>query len=196
MSDIFTLDKFNDFSEKINIDDLYERKKQNDLGQLEIFQKILNRVHVRIKTTSRLNPNEPYCWYVVPEIILGVPKYNQANCIAYVMDKLTENGFNVRYIHPNALLIAWNHWVPTYVRTEIKKKTGISVDEYGRKIEKKDEEQEDGAEPESLEHGLMNTNKDNKTKPSKNYKPINSYKPTGNLVYNKELLNKIEDKFA
>jgi hypothetical protein len=31
--------------------------------------------------------------------------------------------------------------------------------------------------------------------PKKNYTPINSYKPSGNLVYEEELLNKIEDKF-
>ena len=32
-------------------------------------------------------------------------------------------------------------------------------------------------------------------KPKKNYTPITSYKPSGNFVYNDELLNKIEDKF-
>ena len=29
----------------------------------------------------------------------------------------------------------------------------------------------------------------------KNYTPINSYKPSGNLVYEEDLLNKIGDKF-
>jgi hypothetical protein len=30
----------------------------------------------------------------------------------------------------------------------------------------------------------------------KNYTPINSYKPSGNLVYGEDLLSKIEDKFV
>jgi hypothetical protein len=30
----------------------------------------------------------------------------------------------------------------------------------------------------------------------KEFKPINDYKPTGNLVYGKELFKKIEDKFG
>ena len=30
----------------------------------------------------------------------------------------------------------------------------------------------------------------------KEFKPINEYKPTGNLVYGKELFKKIEDKFS
>ena len=53
MSTIFTLDTNDDFSEKLNIDDLYETKKQRDLDQLDLYNKILNRAHIRIKTTSR-----------------------------------------------------------------------------------------------------------------------------------------------
>ena len=30
----------------------------------------------------------------------------------------------------------------------------------------------------------------------KEFKPINEYKPTGNLIYGKEFFKKIEDKFA
>jgi hypothetical protein len=48
MANIFTLENFSDFSEKINIDDLYEKKRQVDLNKLELFKKILNRVHVNI----------------------------------------------------------------------------------------------------------------------------------------------------
>jgi hypothetical protein len=33
MANIFTLENINDFSEKINIDDLYEKKKQYDLNK-------------------------------------------------------------------------------------------------------------------------------------------------------------------
>ena len=133
MANIFTLEKFNDFSEKINIDELYEKKRQNDVNKLELFRKILNRIHVRIKTTAA-QAKEKYCWFVVPEVIIGVPRYDQAACIAYIMDTLKTNGFLVRYFHPNTILISWSHWVPSYVRTEIKKKTGINLNEYGEQV--------------------------------------------------------------
>ena len=135
MSNIFTLENVENFSEKINIDELYEKKQQYDVNKLALFNKILNRVHVRIRTTSKQKINDRCCWYVVPEIIIGVPKYDQAGCIAYIMDKLQTNGFNVKYIHPNTIFISWVHWVPSYVRTEFKKKTGVAIDEYGNKIE-------------------------------------------------------------
>ena len=135
MANIFTLENIEDFSEKVNIDELYEKKRKQDLNKLDLFNKILNRIHVKIKTISRQKVDEQACWFLVPETIIGVPRYDQAGCIAYLISKLQTNGFNVRYIHPNLLFISWNHWVPSYVRTEIKNKTGITLNEYGKKVE-------------------------------------------------------------
>jgi len=50
MANIFTLENIDDFSEKLNIDELYEKKRQQDLNKLALFNKILNRIHVKIKT--------------------------------------------------------------------------------------------------------------------------------------------------
>ena len=200
MSNIFTLENINDFSEKLNIDELYEKKRQYDLQQLELYNKILNRIHVRIKITSRQKIDEQFCWFIVPEIIIGVPKYDQGACIAYLLEKLKTNGFNTRYIHPNTFFISWAHWVPSYVRNELKKKTGIVVDEYGKKIDKNDNnDYDDEINPENINQSLFNMKDNNIEQPQKTqkkYTPINSYKPSGSLVYNQELLNKLEDKFV
>jgi len=197
MANIFTLENVTDFSEKLNIDDLYEKKKQYDLNKLVLYNKILNRIHVRIKTTARQKIDEQFCWFLVPEVMIGVPKYDNGLCIAYLLDKIKENGFNVRYIHPNTLFISWQHWVPTYVRTELKKKTGIVVDEYGNRMEDENEKHD------SLENNMFKLNTDNNTKAvstktatsTKKFNSISSYKPQGNLVYNDELLSKLENKF-
>ena len=199
MANIFTLENFDEFSEKINIDELYEKKRLIDINKLELFKKILNRIHVRIKTTAKQNVNEKFCWFVVPEIIIGVPKYDQAGCIAYIMDTLQTNGFQVRYFHPNTVFISWNHWVPSYIRTEIKKKTGIVINEYGIKVsEKKEGDEEDiqelngqGINGQETDNNINNNNNPNmqQIKNSKKYTPINSYKPTGKMVYSEDLLN-------
>ena len=201
MANIFTLENINDFSEKINIDDLYEKKRQQDLNKLSLFNKILNRIHVRIRTVSRQKTTEQFCWFLVPETIIGVPRYDQGACIAYLIHKLKTNGFNVRYIHPNLLFISWIHFIPSYVRTELKKKTGVSIDEFGRKIEENQEEIGDqitNNEPTNPNDYLTNRGQEGeqKGKPKKEYTPINSYKPSGNLIYGDELLNKIENKFT
>jgi hypothetical protein len=200
MANIFTLENIEDFSEKVNIDDLYEKKRKQDLNKLDLFNKILNRIHVKIKNVSRQKVDEQICWFLVPETMIGVPRYDQGACIAYLINKLQTNGFNVRYIHPNLLFIAWNHWVPSYVRTEIKKKTGINLNEYGQKIEATDDVKVISDEPSNPNDYMLNNNRnpevEQKGKPiKKEYTSIKSYKPSGNLIYDDELLNKIEDRF-
>lgn len=220
MANIFTLENIDDFSEKLNIDDLYEKKRQYDLSKLELYNKILNRVHVRIKTVSRQKIDEQFCWFVVPEVMIGVPKYDNGLCIAYLLDKLRINGFQVKYMHPNTLLISWKHWVPSYVRSELKKKTGIVVDEYGKKVSETSDfnfklnyindfdnnnnnnfnnSNSNNNNNNSNNNGNNNSNNNNNPNSNqshKKYTPINSYKPSGNLVYNQDLLNKIEDTFT
>ena len=203
MANIFTLENIEDFSEKLNIDELYEKKRQYDLTQLALFNKVLNRIHVRIKTVSRQRKDEQFCWYVVPEVIIGVPKYDQSACIAYLIDKLKTNGFNVRYTHPNALFISWLHWIPSYVRTELKNKTGLVINEYGEKIDEDSEENNNNKisfEPKDPNDFMLNMKTQDLTQKGKQqkkeYTPIKSYRPSGNLVYDDELLSKIEGKFS
>lgn len=195
MSNIFNLDNCNDFSEKINLDDLYEKKQQHDLKQLQLYNKLLNRVHVRIKTTSRQKINEQYCWFVIPEVMIGVPKYDVAACIAYIIDKLNENDLQVSYIHPNTLFISWKHWVPSYVRNEFKKKTGIIIDKFGNRTDASSKDfgttsttnsTSTSNNPNDLLIDLKGSNLEEKTK--RQYTDINSYKPLGNLIYDNKIL--------
>jgi hypothetical protein len=209
MTNIFDLENFDNFTEKINIDELYEKKQQTDMNKMVLFNKILNRIHTRIRLTSKQHPSDMCCWYVIPEIIIGVPKYDQAGCIAYVLDKLKSNGFLVKYVHPNTIFITWKHFVPSYVRSELKKKTGIVVDEYGNRVSEKkgsieyDEGESDEPDnPNDLMFNMKSGRGDNQesngasSKNNKRFTPIQSYKPSGNLVYNKEYLDKVGEKFS
>jgi len=222
--------------EKINLDELYEKKKEQDKNKLFTYNKILTRIHEKIKLTSRQKCCQQFCWFVVPEIILGVANYDHAGCIAYLVDKLQENKFMVRYTHPNLLLISWHHYVPNYVRNEFKKKTGTAIDEYGRPIlydaegnviKYKDPLSPAGAgagtragaggasganmgpprNPEDANTLLYNQRQDPSAGGAgagsgtgsaggdkKEYKPTGSYRPTGNLIYNPEYFQKLEDR--
>jgi len=195
MDTIFTLGDNVDENVKINLDDLYERKQQHDLNTLSIYNKVLNRIHNKIKTISRQQTTEQHCWYVIPEMIIGVPKYDHGACTAYLIDKLRDNGFMIRYTNPNLIFISWKHWIPSYVRNEIKKKTGTVVDGYGNKVDKNEQEKEkeiDSSDPNAF---MLNRNKNISIEPpKKDYKAIDSYQPSGNLIYNQELLRRIEDK--
>ncbi len=175
---------------KINIDDLYEKQQKKDLKQISIFNKILNRIHNKIRITSRNRNGDKYIWFTVPEYIFGESVYQQADCIAYLVDKLEENKFHIRYMHPNTLFVSWAHIVPSYVRTEIKKKMGIIMDEYGNVVDKVE-----GREDVNLNERLMGMQAASTPVPEKKiYTPISNYKPTGKFVYDPSLFETLEKK--
>ena len=82
----------------------------------------MTRVHNRIKTASRQRENNQFCWFVMPELLVGYPNYDISECLLYIINRLETDGFLTRYVHPNLILISWNHYVPQYVRNEIKRK--------------------------------------------------------------------------
>ena len=66
MDTIFTLGDGSDENTKLNMDELYERKKQRDLSTLTTYNKILSRIHNRIKTISKQQITDQFCWYIIP----------------------------------------------------------------------------------------------------------------------------------
>jgi hypothetical protein len=183
----------NDFADKINIDDLYDRKREVEQHKLKVFRKILNRVHIKIKTTSRQRNSGEFTFFLVPSFLVGTPTYDVAACIAYIIDKLKDNGFNVKYTHPNLLFISWVHYIDKTRRMDIKKEYGLNIDGMGNIIQKKNKEKSQG-EPENMNSLMFNRPAaEISTNKNKDYKKISSYKPTG-TIYNNLLLKKIEDK--
>lgn len=186
---LFALDNVDDDdhlrSEQINLDELYERRKEQNLKELELFQKMLNKIHQRIKAFSR---RCQYCWFVVPELILGAPKYNQAHCIAYLIDRLQTNGFQVRYIQPNTLFISWMHFIPSYIRHEIKKKTGVEIDAFGNPVGAEEED----TSPPATSSSSSTSASSSAAKPKRQYKPLEMYKSSGKFTYDNEMLHDLE----
>lgn len=175
--------------EQINLDDLYTRTREIQLNRIRIYQKILMRAHKKIKVTSRLRHNDYFCFYVVPEFLVGIPTYDIATCISYLVEQLTKNGFEVKYTHPNLLFISWQHYIPSYKRMEIKKRYGFKIDGFGNLINEKKKEEE------ATVQGLIKNKAAGGAGVNKKiFKAVSTYKPTGNLIYAQDLIKKINAK--
>ena len=75
-----------------------------------------------------------------------------------------------------------------------KKKTGVAVDAYGKVIQKKNKKDDDGnINNLLLKNGSSEKKGILKKKDDRNYKQISSYKPTGNLIYNTNLIKSISN---
>lgn len=184
---------------RFDLDELFEKKRQQDLQQKSLFDKILRRVYDRIKATSRMKPKEQYVFYQVPYMMWGMSSYNYAECIAYLTTKLTNDGFTVKYIPELWIFVSWKSYVPTYVRTELTKKTGIKVDEHGHVLSipddilSKQERPDPRMEPRVLPNGRI---VQQPRKPKTDFVPVSRYRPKGDLVYGEETFDKIERKVS
>ena len=80
------------WQENINLDDLYTRSRELYVNRLKTYQKILSRAHKKIKITSRQKHNDLFCFFVVPEFLVGIPTYDLFTCITYLIEQLGKNG--------------------------------------------------------------------------------------------------------
>lgn len=91
-------------------------------------------------------------------------------------------------MHPNTLFVSWENWIPAYTRNEVKKKLGVVLDEKGNILEKLGEQEIESHDP-NVRLMQINAKKD-----QRQFTPIGQYKPTGNLVYDPEMFEKLEKK--
>ena len=81
--------------------------------------------------------------------------------------------------------------MPGYVRTELKKKTGISIDGNGNILKSEGNDSNDNEHKDNNSNLLLFKNSNKKEKSDADTKSINSYKPSGNLIYNNDILNSL-----
>ena len=118
----------------LNINDLYKTSHEKNIKRLEKFDGILQQVHKRIVNTSK--SEKTYCFFHIPEFIIGVPLYNIDDLKNYIINSLKKNGFKIMYIEPNWVFISWEVKKPTssqHLKQERKKKETSDyklIDEY------------------------------------------------------------------
>jgi hypothetical protein len=88
-----------------NVNEIKKFIHERERGRLLIYEEILEKCYHRIQ--SSVVRDDPFSLYVVPDFIIGKPTYNFGNCIQYIIFRLKNNGFKVKYIYPNALQIEW-----------------------------------------------------------------------------------------
>ena len=138
---------------QIDMKELYSTINQKTLRRMELYDSILKKCHSRILYNSNLQ--RTYCFYQIPEFVIGIPLYDITELRNYVMNSLKTNGFDILYIEPNWLFIYWN----------VKGAKGLTKN---NNVTKKIDTQ---------------------------YKSTDTYKPSGNFIYEDSSLMNMMDKF-
>ncbi len=151
----------------ININELHREQNRKDEKRTEIYENILDKVHQKIKLTSKTS-DDKFCFYSVPIYVYGLPLFDVNNCILFLTKKLTYNGFDIRYTHPNLLLISWY---------EKQRKPILNSNSNSNYSSNSSLQKIEDLRKRALE-----------------YRPITDYQPTNNFVYDANSLNTLQDK--
>ena len=111
----------------LNINQLYETIDEKNNKRLNKFDEILQKIHKRIKYNAGIE--KTYCFFQIPEFIIGVPLYNVDDLKKYIINSLERDGFRILYVDPNWLFINWDIRSKKNMK-EIKKKQPVKKKEY------------------------------------------------------------------
>jgi hypothetical protein len=92
---------------KLDPSTLYSEQEKRDVLKLKTYNNILESAHNKIRVIARMPNNDKSLLFVVPEFVIGVPRFNTRDCILYLVWNLRNSHFEVQYYHPNLLHISW-----------------------------------------------------------------------------------------
>ena len=91
----------------LNVKDVIEVQAKKQSKRSESFEHILDKCHKTIKRSIEILRTNQHCFFEIPEFVIGYPLYDLNECIQYIVQKLTTNGFYVKYFFPRVLYISW-----------------------------------------------------------------------------------------
>ena len=70
----------------LNIYALNKTKIDKEYKKIAVYKKVLNKCHQKIKSASE--KSDTFIFYVVPDCIIGIPKYDTISCTEFIYNKL------------------------------------------------------------------------------------------------------------
>lgn len=172
----------------ININKLRTEVQSRENRKYKTFEKVLEICYQKILSTNKTS-DECCCTFICPQVIFGLPLFNLMECITFIMEKLTEKGFDVHFAYPNNIYISWKppqqeqqHY-NTYLqlgqpkqRLQLEYNSGNGNNSNNNRNDRNDKNKEPKL--------FMNKPKENQ----KHYKPIEdyNYQSHNNLNYNND----------
>ena len=100
----------------INIHKLNNVRDKREINKLEIYKLVLEKCYNKINNYS--DKGHGYCFYIVPEYIFGIPRYDTLQCSNFLIKVLKQAGFIIKYTYPNLIFILWEH-IPSEIKNNV-----------------------------------------------------------------------------
>ena len=92
------------FSISVNDIDMFHKDKIKKW--IKVYEKVLGYCYRKVR--EHVLRDQKFCFFPVPEYLVGFPLYNITHCTCFIIKKLNQSGFNTKYIPPNVIYIYWN----------------------------------------------------------------------------------------
>jgi hypothetical protein len=91
----------------LSLKDVRDVQNKRDKKREEAFDYILNMAYRHIHKCVSTLRSTYFCFYEIPEFVLGFPLFDLNECVTYLHNRLVKGGFQVKYFFPNVLMISW-----------------------------------------------------------------------------------------
>ena len=97
----------------ITVTELWAMRSKKRYNRKATFEQILARVHKRMRMVAEHNALN--CFYEVPNMIFGMPLFDIAECVEFIVGSLRASGFFVQTV-PSHIGIIYISWSPADIR--------------------------------------------------------------------------------
>ncbi len=104
-----------DSPKDIDIDKLIFTHKKRFTQRQQTYEKIYYKCCAKIKFTNNTLYSKD-CNFTVPFVQYGLPLYHINSCVIYLLLRLNDKGFKVKYEFPNKLFISWEKLVNKHTK--------------------------------------------------------------------------------
>ena len=173
-------DYYGKYEKKIdNSFSVYEihKKQKAKLGnRSKIYNIVLGRAYKVVR--NAVETEATFCFFEMPEYIIGHSIYNMTECLLFIINKLSGNGYQVKYCHPRTLYITW-----PMIQQTLALENGKSLNSVARPMERP-------APSRTFDRPANHHTTNHRQEPDilknlkLNYRSTNEYKPSGSFVKN------------
>jgi hypothetical protein len=92
-------------SDFLNIYSLTDDIDKRITLRTKVYTEVLRKAHFKIKQAS-VNMKH-FCIFTIPEYLVGMPLYNFNHCKMFLMNRLLQERFDLKFFIPNILFVSW-----------------------------------------------------------------------------------------
>lgn len=132
----------NAIGDDINVGELVGAHHRRKEQRQQIYEMVYRKCCHRIRYANDVQYVKE-CFFRVPEVQLwnGIPRYEINSVLSYIMIKLKQKGFDVKYQRPDGVLVNWSRMVANKSLASIssEKEIRFQVDEIGTAVKPLDQ---------------------------------------------------------